>query len=84
MASTTSGKGARSSCNSSARSSRCTSCACTDRLGGEANERPVHFGEIFATLYDRVGINANQVTLPDLSGRPQFLVDGWEPLKEVI
>ena len=56
----------------------------TDRLGGEANERPVHFGEIFATLYDRVGINANQVTLPDLSGRPQFLVDGWEPLKEVI
>lgn len=56
----------------------------TDRLGGEANERPVHFGEIFATLYDRVGINANQVTLPDLSGRPQFLVDGWEPLKQVI
>ena len=56
----------------------------TDRLGGEANERPVHFGEIFATLYDRVGINANQVTLPDLSGRPQYLVDGWEPLKEVI
>jgi len=56
----------------------------TDRLGGEANDRPVHFGEIFATLYNRVGLDANQVTLPDLSGRPQYLVDGWEPLKEVI
>jgi uncharacterized protein (DUF1501 family) len=56
----------------------------TDRLGGEANERPVHFGEIFATLYNRVGLDANQVTLPDLSGRPQYLVDGWEPLKEVV
>ncbi len=56
----------------------------TDRLGGAANERPVHFGEIFASLYNRVGLNANQVTLPDLSGRPQHLVAGWEPLKEVI
>ena len=56
----------------------------TDRLGGEAMDRPVHFGEVFATLYHNVGIAANQVTLPDLSGRPQYLVDGWEPLKEVI
>ena len=56
----------------------------TDRMGGEANDRPVHFGEIFATLYNRVGLDANQVTLPDLTGRPQYLVDGWEPLKEVI
>jgi uncharacterized protein (DUF1501 family) len=56
----------------------------TDRMGGEASDRPVHFGEIFATLYNRVGLEANQVTIPDLSGRPQYLVDGWEPLKEVI
>jgi hypothetical protein len=25
-----------------------------------------------------------ELPLPDLSGRPQYLVDGWEPLKEVI
>lgn len=56
----------------------------TDRHGGEASDRPVHFGEIFATLYNRVGLEANQVTLPDLTGRPQYLVDGWEPIKEVI
>ena len=56
----------------------------TDRLGGEAYERPVNFGEVFATLYHNVGIDANKVTVPDLSGRPQYLVDGWEPIREVI
>ena len=56
----------------------------TDRLGGESSERPVHFGEVFATLYNRVGIEADKTTLPDYSGRPQYLVDDWEPLKEVV
>lgn len=56
----------------------------TDRLGGEPTERPVHFGEVFATLYNWLGIDLNTVTLPDLSGRPQYLVDGWQPMKELI
>jgi hypothetical protein len=57
----------------------------TDRLGAEAKDRPVHFQEVFATLYNRLGIDVNHVTLPDLSGRPQYLVDrGYQPLGEVI
>jgi hypothetical protein len=57
----------------------------TDRLGGEAVERPVHFGEVFATLYHNLGIDANKVTLNDLSGRPQFLVDNnYLPIRELI
>ena len=57
----------------------------TDRLGGEATERPVHFGEIFATLYHNLGIDANKVTLDDLSGRPQYLVDNnYQPIRELI
>jgi hypothetical protein len=56
----------------------------TDRLGGEATERPVHFGEVFATLYHNLGLDVNQVTVSDLGGRPQFLVDGFQPLREVI
>ena len=56
----------------------------TDRLGGEPTERPVHFGEVFATLYHWLGIDLNTVTLPDLSGRPQYLVDGWSPMKELL
>ncbi|MEO6788489.1 MAG: DUF1501 domain-containing protein [Chthoniobacteraceae bacterium] len=56
----------------------------TDRLGGEPTERPVHFGEVFATLYQWLGIDLNTATLPDLSGRPQYLVDGFQPMPELI
>ncbi len=57
----------------------------TDRLGGEAVERPVQFGEVFATLYHNLGLDANKVTLNDLSGRPQFLVDNnAQPIRELI
>ncbi|WP_417379123.1 DUF1501 domain-containing protein [Gimesia sp.] len=57
----------------------------TDRLGGEAQDRPVHFQEIFATLYHNMGIDAQQLTLPDHAGRPQYLVDsGYLPLPEVV
>lgn len=56
----------------------------TDRLGGEIADRPVHFGEVFATLYHQLGINANEVTIKDLSGRPHFLVDGYKPMRELV
>ena len=57
----------------------------TDRLGGEPSERPVQFGEVFATLYQNLGIDVNKVTLPDLTGRPQFLVpEGCQPVKELV
>jgi hypothetical protein len=47
----------------------------TDRLGGEAVSRPVSFQEVFSTLYHNLGINATTTTLPDLTGRPHYLVD---------
>ena len=56
----------------------------TDRLGGEATERGVYFGEVFATLYQRLGIDVNKVTIPDFSGRPQYLVDGYQPMRELV
>ena len=57
----------------------------TDRLGGEAVERPVQFGEVFATLYHNLGIDVNKVTVPDLSGRPMYLVtDQCQPLPEAV
>ena len=57
----------------------------TDRLGGEAVERPVQFGEVFATLYHNLGIDVSKATIPDLSGRPRYLVeDGCLPLPELI
>ena len=56
----------------------------TDRIAGEIADRPVHFGEVHATLYHQMGIRENQTTVPDLSGRPRYLVDGYEPLPELI
>jgi uncharacterized protein (DUF1501 family) len=57
----------------------------TDRLGGEPAERPVTFGEIFATLYHNLGIDTSSVTLPDLSGRPQYLVENHaRPMAELV
>ena len=56
----------------------------TDRLGGEIAERPIHFGEVLATLYHNLGLDPNKVTINDLTGRPQYLVDGHLPMKELV
>jgi hypothetical protein len=56
----------------------------TDRLGGTITQRPVHFGEVLATLYHQLGLNPNTTTLPDLAGRPQYLVDEHQPLRELL
>jgi uncharacterized protein (DUF1501 family) len=57
----------------------------TDRLGGEAKDRPVTFPEVFATLYHNIGIDVNRVTVRDFAGRPQYLVDnGTQPMRELI
>src|SRR5437764_1088457 len=57
----------------------------TDRLGGEATERPVRFGEVLATLYRNLRIDLSNTTLEDLTGRPQYLVDaGCQPMKELV
>jgi hypothetical protein len=56
----------------------------TDRLGGEPIRRPVHFGEVLATLYHQLGLDPNQVKLNDLTGRPHYLVDGYPAMPELI
>ena len=57
----------------------------TDRLGGEASERPVTFAEVHATLYHALGIDPNSTTVKDLNGRPHYLVENnAQPLHEVI
>ncbi|MGE3806326.1 MAG: DUF1501 domain-containing protein [Gemmataceae bacterium] len=57
----------------------------TDKNGGEARDRPVTFQEVYATLYHNLGIDVNQATVPDLNGRPQYLVEsGVQPMRELI
>jgi hypothetical protein len=57
----------------------------TDRIAGEAVARPVRWGELFATLYHNLGIDSHRATLPDFTGRPQYLVeDDANPLRELV
>lgn len=56
----------------------------TDRLGGEIADRPIHFGEVHATLYHHLGIDPSKTTIPDLSGRPRYVMDDHQPMRELI
>lgn len=56
----------------------------TDRIAGAPVNRPVHYKDVFATLYRNLGIDARQVTIEDPQGRPQYLLDAGAPLPEVI
>jgi len=57
----------------------------TDRLGGEATDRPVSFQEVFATIYHNLGIDLSEQRLFDFRGRPQNIVDpGVLPISELI
>jgi hypothetical protein len=57
----------------------------TNRLGEHPIERPVHFQEVFASLYRSLGINIDSVTYRDLAGRPQYLLDHnkYRPMPEL-
>jgi hypothetical protein len=55
----------------------------TNRLGEMANNRPVKFPEVFATLYHNLGIDLSTTFINDPTGRPQHLVDE-APMKELV
>jgi hypothetical protein len=56
----------------------------TDRFAGVPKDRPVHFREVFATLYHNLGIDGSRTTVKDLRGRPHYLVDNRDPIREII
>jgi uncharacterized protein (DUF1501 family) len=54
------------------------------RYAEEAKDRPVHLQEIFATLYHNLGIDVARQQLLDPAGRPQYLLDMQQPIKELV
>ncbi len=56
----------------------------TNRLGEVPQDRPVHYQDVFATLYHQLGIDTKTATIPDHSGRPQYLLDRQDPITELI
>jgi hypothetical protein len=56
----------------------------TTRWGEEPRTRPIHFRDVFATLYQRLGIDVSTTQFTDLSGRPQYLVGEHRPVAELM
>ncbi len=56
----------------------------TDRNAGAATERPVHYQEVFATLYHNLGIDLASTTILDPTGRPQYLLDRSKPIDDLV
>jgi len=56
----------------------------TNRLGEVPHDRPVHYQNVFATLYHKLGIDPENTTIVDQAGRPQYLVDIREPVRELL
>ncbi|MFN3485599.1 MAG: DUF1501 domain-containing protein, partial [Planctomycetota bacterium] len=55
----------------------------SDRYAGEALS-PVHIHQVHATLYHNLGIDVRTVQFVDPSGRPQYLLDIREPIKDLL
>lgn len=56
----------------------------TTRWGEEPLTRPIHFRDVFATLYERLGVDVAKTQFTDLAGRPQYLVGDHRPLPELM
>ncbi len=56
----------------------------TNRYGEYPIARPVHYREVFATLYHNLGIDPKKLTFLDSKNRPHKLIDDRDPLPELI
>jgi hypothetical protein len=56
----------------------------TNRFGEEADERPIHFQDVFATLYHNLGINIKDTPIYDMANRPHYLYEGHAVISELV
>jgi uncharacterized protein (DUF1501 family) len=56
----------------------------TNRLGEEPQDRPVHYQDVFATLYHQLGIDVQNVMIQDATDRPHYLLDRRDPIRELV
>lgn len=56
----------------------------TNRLGEQPKDRPIHFHEVFSTMYQHMGIDPRYTTLVDNNGRPQYLVEHNTSVRELL
>jgi hypothetical protein len=55
----------------------------TDKDGGQIKERPVTPGDLAATIYHHMGVPLG-TTYTDLRGRPRYIVEHGEVIRELL
>jgi hypothetical protein len=56
----------------------------TTRNGDAPRDRPIHYQQMFATLYRHLGIDPAQATLLDPNNRPQYLIEHTDTIRELV
>ena len=56
----------------------------TDIRGEEVIDRRLGIGDFVATVYRHLGIDAEQITIPDGSGRPIPILREGKPIRELL
>lgn len=55
----------------------------TDKRGEDVVERACSPGDFMATIYNHLGIDAGQISIPDFSGRPNLILPRGSPIAEL-
>lgn len=56
----------------------------TTKNGERPKDRPIHYQQMFATLYRHLGIDPTQATVLDSNNRPQYLVEHTDVIRELV
>lgn len=56
----------------------------SDERGAHVVDRPVHPEDVIATVYQHLGINARETAIKDRTGRPLYLVERGQVIKELF
>lgn len=56
----------------------------SDDKGAYVAERPLSPEDVAATIYHHLGIDGQEIAFPDRSGRPLYLVENGEPIRELV
>lgn len=56
----------------------------SDERGAYVAERPVTPEDVAATIYHHLGIDGRKVSFPDRTGRPLYLVETGNPIRELV
>jgi hypothetical protein len=56
----------------------------SSRKGEVAELRPIDYQEVHATLYHNMGIDLQTTQFIDPAGRPQYILDHMDPIKELV